>query len=58
MAGKTQEGWQDLCRAASTEKNPEKLLDLVTQINSLLLKREKKSAKAEEDMTLPRASGA
>jgi hypothetical protein len=58
MAGKAQEVWQDLCRAASTEKNPEKLLDLVTQINSLLLKQEKKSAKGEEDITLPRASGA
>jgi len=45
MAGKAQEDWQDLCRAASTEKNPEKLLDLVTQINSLLLKQEKRSAK-------------
>jgi hypothetical protein len=57
MPEKSQERWQDLCRAASTEKNPEKLLELVTQTNVLLLKKEKKSA-AGEAVPLPKASGA
>jgi hypothetical protein len=57
MSEKAQEGWQDLCRAASREKNPEKLLKLVTQINSLLLKNEKKTARPDV-LPLPKASGA
>jgi hypothetical protein len=57
MAEKPQQSWQELCRAASTEENPEKLLALVTQINSLLLRNEKKTAQCE-DVTLRRASGA
>jgi hypothetical protein len=47
MASKGQDAWRDLCRAASTEKDPEKLLHLVSQINSLLLKDEKKRATGE-----------
>ncbi|PYV63414.1 MAG: hypothetical protein DMG97_37790 [Acidobacteria bacterium] len=47
MAVQTKKGWQDLCRAASTEKDPEKLLRLVSQINSLLLNDEKKRSQGE-----------
>jgi hypothetical protein len=47
MGLKAQRGWQELCQAASTEKDPEKLLHLVSQINSLLLKDEKKRSKSE-----------
>jgi len=47
MAAKVQKGWQELCQAASTEKDPEKLLHLVSQINSLLLKDEKKRSRSE-----------
>jgi len=57
MAANGQAGWQDLCRAASTEKDPEKLLHLVSQINSLLLKDEKKPAASAGD-SLPKASNA
>jgi len=57
MAANGQEGWQDLCRAASTERDPEKLLHLVSQINSLLLKDEKKPAASAGD-SLPKASNA
>jgi len=47
MAAKAQRGWQELCQAASIERDPEKLLHLVSQINSLLLKDEKKRARSE-----------
>jgi len=57
MAAKGQDAWQDLCRAASTERDPEKLLHLVSQINSLLLKDEKKPAASAGD-SLPKASNA
>jgi len=57
MAGKAQDTWKELCRAASTEKDPEKLLVLVSQINSLLLKDEKKRADSESAL-LPKASNA
>jgi len=51
MAAKPQEDWQDLCRAASTEKDPDKLLHLVSQINSLLLKDEKKHSGSESALS-------
>jgi len=47
MALKAQRGWQELCQAASIERDPEKLLHLVSQINSLLLKDEKKRSRSE-----------
>jgi hypothetical protein len=47
MAAKLQENWQTLCRAASREKDPEKLLHLVSQINSLLLKDEEEHGPSE-----------
>lgn len=52
-------GWQELCRAASTEKDPEKLLHLVSQINSLLLNDEKKRSQGEtrrDAESVPKAS--
>jgi len=47
MALKAQRGWQELCQAASIERDPEKLLHLVSHINSLLLKDEKKRSRGE-----------
>jgi hypothetical protein len=47
MAVQVKKGWQELCRAASTEKDPEKLLHLVSQINSLLLNDEKRRSQGE-----------
>jgi len=55
MAAKPQENWQTLCRAASTEKDPEKLLHLVSQINSLLLKDEEEHG-ASESTAVPKPS--
>jgi hypothetical protein len=55
MAAKPQENWQTLCRAASREKDPEKLLHLVSQINSLLLKDEEEH-RPSEITAVPRTS--
>ena len=34
--------WQKLCQQAATEQDPEKLLDLVKRINSLLEQKEQR----------------
>jgi hypothetical protein len=36
MKGKTKERWQEVCEQAAVEKDPEKLLKLVAEINQLL----------------------
>ena len=36
MKGETRERWQHLCELAAEEQDPEKLLDLVKEINRLL----------------------
>lgn len=36
---KDEEEWTDLCRQASVERDPKKLLQLVTEINRLLAER-------------------
>ena len=48
--------WQDLCQAASTEKDSEKLLQLVSEIDSLLVM-EKKGRPASEGVPVAKASG-
>jgi hypothetical protein len=61
MASQGQNAWQDLCRAASTEKDSEKLLHLVSQINSLLSDEKKRDVKKPaigEHNPLPKASNA
>lgn len=35
-----QERWRDLCRAAQKEKDPKKLMDLITQIDKELEKQD------------------
>lgn len=42
--------WRELSEAASQERDPKKLLDLVTQLNAILKEREdKKRGTARED---------
>jgi len=36
MQGATKELWKQLCEQAATEQNPERLMDLVNEINRLL----------------------
>ena len=36
MQGEAKERWMLLCEQASTEQNPEKLLELMREINNLL----------------------
>ena len=36
MKGETKERWQEVCEQAAIEKDPEKLLKLVAEINRLL----------------------
>jgi hypothetical protein len=43
---KDEEKWTDLCRQASVERDPKKLLQLVTEINRLLAERTARLATA------------
>ena len=36
MQGETREQWMQLCQRASTEQDPDKLVQLVREINNLL----------------------
>jgi hypothetical protein len=42
MQGETRERWEKLCQLAAEEQNPEELMRLVTEINSLLEQKEKR----------------
>ena len=44
MKGETQERWQQLCAQAATEQDPQKLMDLITEINRLLQEKEQRLA--------------
>ena len=49
-----EERWMRLCQQASTEQDPEKLLQLVKEINGLLESKEKRRAEA---LTSPSKDG-
>ena len=36
MIGKDEERWRELCKQASVEKDPKKMLELIKEINRLL----------------------
>lgn len=36
MIGKDKERWRELCKQASVEKDPKKMLELIKEINRLL----------------------
>jgi hypothetical protein len=40
MRGKTKEAWQQLCEQAAAEQDPDKLLELVKQIDRMLDEKE------------------
>jgi len=56
MALPARSKWQDLCQAASTEKDSEKLLQLVSEIDSILV-REEKCRPTSEGVPVAKASG-
>jgi hypothetical protein len=44
MIGKAKERWMELCEQAANEQDPHKLMELVTEINRLLVEKEKRLA--------------
>ena len=42
MQGQTKERWQALCEQAATEQNPERLMELIEEINRLLAAKEER----------------
>lgn len=41
--------WQELCKAAANEQDPEKLMDLIFQLNQALEERQKNERKRRTD---------
>ena len=46
MKGETKRHWTELCELAANEQNPQKLLELVKEINRLLIEKEQRLNKA------------
>jgi hypothetical protein len=46
LQGQNKERWEELCRQAATEQNPEKLLLLIREINDILDAKEKRLIEA------------
>ena len=44
------EDWQELCKQAAVEQDPDRLLDLTRRINDILLAREEKLRKTPESL--------
>jgi hypothetical protein len=42
MQGQTKERWEELCEQAAVEQDPEKLLELVQEINEILLQKRRR----------------
>jgi hypothetical protein len=42
MEGPNRERWEELCRQATVEKDPKKLLELAAEVNRLLQEKEKR----------------
>lgn len=42
MIREKREHWEQLCRMAADEQNPERLMELIEQINTLLEEKEKR----------------
>jgi hypothetical protein len=45
MQGTTRERWQELCEQATVEQDPQRLLELTSEINELLLEKEERLKK-------------
>ena len=48
MKGETGERWRNLCEQAATEQDPIRLLQLVSEINRLLLEKEERLVRQEQ----------
>jgi len=48
VIGKNKERWRELCEQASVEQNPDKLLELVREINRLLEEKKARIARKTE----------
>jgi hypothetical protein len=48
MKGETRERWRNLCEQAATEQDPIRLLQLVSEINRLLLEKEERLVRQEQ----------
>ena len=55
MQGEKKERWMELCAQAAMEQDPEKLMELVREINSLLEEKERRLGVLPSDGQAPNA---
>ena len=53
MRGKTKELWEQFCERAAVEQDPEKLVQLVKEINRMLEEKETRLKQRDEERTKP-----
>jgi len=58
MEGKTKERWAELCEQAAKEQDPNRLMQLVQEINKLLIEKEERLASQRTSQTFRRLSAA
>lgn len=51
MKGEKKEIWMQLCERAATEQDPEKLMELIKQINDLLEEKERRLKGSPKERT-------
>lgn len=55
MQGETGERWRQLCERAAEEPDPQKLMELITEINQLLESNEERLLRDHDTKRLPAA---
>jgi hypothetical protein len=53
MRGKTKELWEQFCEQAAVEQDPEKLIQLVKEINRMLEEKETRLKQRDEEASKP-----
>jgi hypothetical protein len=53
MRGKTKELWEQFCEQPAVEQDPEKLVQLVKEINRMLEEKETRLKQRDEERTKP-----
>ena len=48
MKGETEERWRELCAKAATEQDPNRLMELISEINELLEKKQQRLVERQD----------
>jgi hypothetical protein len=48
MKGETEERWRELCAKAATEQDPNRLMELISEINELIEKKQQRLVQQQD----------